>query len=76
MKKEEKMKMNTLPYNEVNAIEVAIKNLEITSRAIANWADSSDNMNSDLSHMLSMMSLEMRSQAKDLQHASYIYGAM
>ena len=68
--------MNTLPYKEVNAIEVAIKNLEISSRAIANWADSSDNLNSELSHMLSMMSLEMRSQARDLQDASYLYGAM
>lgn len=66
--------MSTLPYNEIDAIATAIKNLEASSRAISNWADSNDNMNSELAHILSMMSLEMRSQSKDLQN--FQYGSM
>jgi len=68
--------MTTLPYNEINAIDTAIRNLEASSRAIANWADSNDNINSDLAHLLSMMSLEMRNQSKDLQGMQSILGCL
>jgi hypothetical protein len=64
--------MNRLPYNEANDIDVAIANLTISSHAIAKLADSTDNMNSDLSHLLSMMALEMRSQAKTLQETNFL----
>ena len=63
--------MNTIALDEINNIDCAIKNLEISSRALSNFVDSNDNMNSELSHMLSMMALEMRSQSNDLQNLQY-----
>jgi len=64
--------MNRLPYNESHDIDVAISNLTISSQAIAKLADSYDNMNSDLSFLLGMMALEMRSQAKTLKETNYL----
>lgn len=63
--------MNTIALDEINNIDTAIKNLEISSKALCNFVDSNDNMNSELSHILSMMALEMRSQSNDLQNFKY-----
>lgn len=68
--------MNTLPCNEQYAIDAAISNLEKTGDSLARWADSNDNANSELSHMLSMMALEMRSQANTLKGSQSIWGIL
>lgn len=62
--------------NENLTINEAISNLEKSSDALASWADNPKNYNSDLAHMLSMMALEMRSQASTLRETNYLYGVI
>lgn len=67
--------MNNLPYNNCNAIDIAINNLEKSSEAISNWADDPKNYNTELAHILSMISLEMRACASNLKEAHYMFGS-
>jgi hypothetical protein len=66
--------MNDSLNTNTNVIDIAISNLEKSSEVISSWADNPKNYNTELAHMLGMISLEMRACASNLREAHYMYG--
>ena len=56
-----------------NIIEQAIANITSSSEALEKYSNDPKNYNSPVSHLLSIMSLELHKQSNNLKEINYLY---